>query len=153
MLSKIVPRPAGSTIGAVACPCASRESDDARTVEIHDARASSAPKTRRMHRSSSRMREFTTRATPLLPRELEVARVGRRRWDIAEPVGCLLDPLRGRSARDLGRKGGILRLKFDLGLVEPADPHVHLEDDDVQRYDAGQHDRECRDPGDAAADA
>src|SRR5690348_14045575 len=104
MLSKIVPRPAGRTTGAVACPTARRESDDARTVAIHDARASNAPKTSRMQRRSSRMREFTTRAMPLFLRELEVAGVGRRRWDIAESVGCLLDPLGGRCARDLGRE-------------------------------------------------
>jgi hypothetical protein len=93
--SKIVPRPAGSTTGAFVCTCAIAESDEARTVAIHDARASSAPNASRMQSSSSRMREFTTRARPLLllP-EPDVARVGRRRWDIAEPVGCLLDALR-----------------------------------------------------------
>src|SRR5205823_4820899 len=111
-LSKIVPLPAGSTTGAFVCVCASAASDDARTVAIHDARASSAAKARRMQSSSSRMREFTTRATPLLllVRKLDVARVGRRGRDIAEPVGRLLDPLRGGCTRDLGRQCRILRL-------------------------------------------
>src|SRR3954447_24793659 len=110
MLSKIVPRPAGRTTGAVAWPTAMRESDEARTVAIHDARASRAPKASRTQSSSSRMRELTTRAMPLFLRELEVAGVGRRRWDIAESVGCLLDALGGRGARDLGRERLVLRL-------------------------------------------
>src|SRR4051794_24852257 len=102
MLSKIVPRPAGSTIGAFVCTCAIDESDDARTVAIHDVRPSTAPNARRMQSRSSRIREFTTRVNPeLLLAELEVAGVSRRRWDISEPVRCLLDPLRGRGARDL----------------------------------------------------
>src|SRR4051812_23845135 len=114
MLSKMVPRPAGRTTGAFVCVCASADSDDARTVAIQDARASSAAKTIRMQRSSSRMREFTTRAMPpLLPRHVEVARVARRGRDIAEPVGRLLDPLRGGCARDLGRQCRILRLEFE----------------------------------------
>src|SRR3954453_4999260 len=176
MLSKSVPRPAGRTTGAFVCVCAIADSDDARTVAIHDARASSAPKTSKMQRSNNRMREFTTRerpearaaeprapsretgpplaaTPPLLPREVEVARVARRGRDIAEPVGRLLDPLRGGCARDLGRECRILRLEFELLVVEPAHAHVHAEDGDVQRNDAGEHDREHRDPGDASTEA
>src|SRR3954452_6912030 len=154
MLSKIVPRPAGRTIGAFVCVCASAESDDARTVAIHEARASSAANTTRTQRSNSRMREFTTRAIPplLLPRELEVARVCCRGRDKAEPARCLLDSLRGGSARDLGRQSRILRLKFELLAVEPAHAHVHAQHGHVERDDPGEDEREQRDPRDPAAE-
>ena len=63
MLSKIVPRPAGRMTGAFVCTCAIFESDPARTVPIHAARARSALNASRMQSRSRRIRELTTRAT------------------------------------------------------------------------------------------
>jgi hypothetical protein len=63
MLSKIVPRPAGSTTGAFVCTCPIFASEDARTVVIHAARASRTANASRTQRSSRRMRELTTRVT------------------------------------------------------------------------------------------
>jgi hypothetical protein len=63
MLSKIVPRAAGRTMGAFVCSCPACESAAARTVESHAVRARSAPNASRMQSRRRRIRELTTRAT------------------------------------------------------------------------------------------
>src|SRR5690242_13084695 len=99
MLSKIVPRAAGRTTGAFVCTWPSFESEDARTVVIHAARASSTPKARRTQTRSRRRRELTTRVTRLLPREIDVARVRRGRRHETQPLRGLLDAERRARAR------------------------------------------------------
>ena len=59
--SKIVPRPAGSTTGIRVCAVASRDSDAARTVWIHAARASSPANATMISSNRKRIRELTTR--------------------------------------------------------------------------------------------
>src|SRR5436190_14036284 len=125
--SKIVPRPPGSTTVAFVCACARFESEDARTVEIQAARASSTPKVKRMQRRRNRSREFTTRATGSVPPEVEVARVRRRRRHQPELACRLLDTRGGPRARHLRGERLVLRLELELLLLEPAHAHVHAQ--------------------------
>src|SRR5258708_19642683 len=149
--SKIVPRPAGRTMGVFVCDCAIDDSADARTVASHASRTSSTPNVRTMQRSRNRMREFATPPISLAGVEVEVARICPRRGPEAEAVCHLLDPLRSACARELRRERRVLLLQLELLLIEPADVDVRTEHGDVHGDDASEQQREEQDPEDAAA--
>src|SRR6476469_3633214 len=103
---------------AFVCAWANDDRDAARTVAIHVARPSSTANTTTIASSNRRMREFTTRAIGLLPREVEVARVRRRCRNETELARGRLDEACRRRARHLRLKRLVLCAQLQLLLVE-----------------------------------